>query len=57
VTDVPVSEAPAPDVVGRDELTAAMMEASDAYGSRTFSQPRCGHSLVCGVPTGLRIIR
>ena len=40
MTDLPVSEAPDPDVARRDELNAAVMEASRAYReSHSFAAP------------------
>jgi hypothetical protein len=40
VTDLPVSEAAAPDVARRDELNAAVMEAIRAYReSHSFAAP------------------
>ena len=40
MTDLPVSEARAPDVARRDESTAAMMESSRAYReSHSFAAP------------------
>ena len=40
MTDLPASEAPAPDVAWRDELTVAVQEASRAYReSHSFRSP------------------